>query len=121
MGTPGAGVRLHNMTGKVSFSVSQVYRVWVHFHTHCRLKKLSDQQTIINRKLDLVITKDDLKDSLIQIKQDILSTVQEKIDKLEAKLFQTQLETDELNKENIKLKQDNVQLKQEIKAANVTV
>ena len=55
------------------------------------LKKLSDQQTIINRKLDLVITKDDLKASLIQIKQDILSTVQEKMDKLEEKLFQKQI------------------------------
>ena len=55
------------------------------------LKKLSDQHIIINRKLDLVITKDDLKASLIQIKQDILSTVQEKIDKLKQNFFKHNL------------------------------
>ena len=51
------------------------------------LNKIADQQTEINKKLDLAVTKDDLKKSLTEIKQDILSILQEKLDKLEGKTF----------------------------------
>ena len=84
------------------------------------LKTIADQQTEINKKLDLVLTKDDLKKRLTEIKQDILSILQEKLDKLEVKLLQIQLHNDELKNNNIKLKQENARLKDEIKGANVT-
>ena len=84
------------------------------------LKKNADQQTEINKKLDLAVTKDDLKKSLTEIKQDILSILQEKLDKLEVKLIQNQHDNDELKNNNIKLKQENARLKDEIKGANIT-
>ena len=42
------------------------------------LKKIADQQTEINKKLDLAVTKDDLKKSLTEIKHDMLSILKRK-------------------------------------------
>ena len=74
----------------------KIYAILYHLEPHTEremdpvlseLKKIADQQTEINKKLDLAVTKDDLKKSLTEIKHDMLSVLQEKLDKLEVKTF----------------------------------
>ena len=68
-----------------------------------KLRKIANQQTEINNKLDIAVTKDDLKKRLAEIKQDILSILQEKLDKLEVIFLQIQLDNDEQKKNNFKV------------------
>ena len=67
------------------------------------LKKISEQQQVVNSKLCESLSKDDFKNQLEIMKTEIIAKFYEKVQKMEGKIFQLKKENEKLKIENTKL------------------